>query len=171
VHRSKTEGIVLGATMLAISCVAACSSHHPPTLGREMTAGGTRGTFAGVALTVPAHWRLVPRGPAPCGSVVGDSAYFYVDSGSPRLGCSSGPPTGPYLTVTCHPYGYGSSPSGRLIRVGPFNASEQDGTVGLGGHELATIYLDGRDTLIDIYAAPTVVRAIKSSIGGAPGSC
>jgi hypothetical protein len=171
VNRSNASPLVHGVFVVVsvLAFVAACSSSHkPPTLSADRSTDGTRAAFAGVAVTVPAYWHLYQHSPALCGSVIGRAAYFYIGSNSPRPGCASSPPTGPYLTVECHPYG--PTPTGSVTRVGPFDAIVQGATVDAGTAQI-TIYLTGRDTAIGLYGPPNVVNAIESSIGRAAGSC
>jgi hypothetical protein len=152
------------AAVLVLGLVGACSSsHYPPMLSTQKTATGTLANFAGVAITVPAAWRVLAHGPASCGSVVGQTAYFYVGSDSPPPGCASSPPTGPYLSVECHPYG--SAPPGPTAQVGPFHAVVQRGPGEV------SIYLSGRDTVIFIYGRTELLTQTESSIVKKSGAC
>jgi hypothetical protein len=105
--------------------------------------------------------------PAFCGAIVGKSAYFSVFHQN-LAGCTIGQPTGPYVSVECHPLN--TAVSGLLGEVGPFAARverdpEKDGSVFL------TVYLTDRDTAGEVYARSSLDRQIESSIGTASGSC
>jgi hypothetical protein len=152
------------AGAVALVLVTACSSPgRSPVVTTQTTSNGTRVAFAGVSLTVPADWRIRASSPAPCGSVIGRTAYVYVGSSSPPRGCSAGPATGPYVVVKCHPYGPG--PTGSQTRIGPFSAIRR--TVPNG----SVAYLVGRDTEVDFYGTPELLRRIQSSVRQTSGSC
>jgi hypothetical protein len=165
-HGRGTPSAVAAASLmlLALGLVGACShAHRPPLLSTRNAATGTLADFAGIAITVPSAWRVLAHSPASCGSVVGQSAYFYVGSDSPPPGCASSPPTGPYLSIECHPYG--SAPTGPTTQVGPFDAVVQRGPGEV------SMYLSGRDTVIFIYGMTEVVTQTESSIGKTSGTC
>lgn len=152
------------AATLMLAFVCGCSSsHHQPTLRSHGTATGTEASFAGVDVTVPARWRVVDHNPAICGSVVGRSAYFYVGSNGPQPGCAASRPTGPYLSVECHPAG--SAPTGPTTRAGPFQAVVQRSP------DEVTSYLIGRDTQLVVYGSPQLIEQVQSSITAASGTC
>lgn len=156
--------VAVSAAALMLAFVSGCSSsHYPPTLRSHATATGTEASFAGVDVTVPTRWRLLDHNPAICGSVVGQRAYFYVGSDGPKPGCASSRPTGPFLSVECHPFG--SAPTGPTTRVGPFRAVVQRGP------DEVTIYLVGRDTQLVLYGSPQLIEQVQSSITTASGNC
>jgi hypothetical protein len=155
----------------AVAGLAACSSSHgPPKLSVRQIAGGNRVAYGGIALTVPDSWRALNRAPAACGSRLGRVAYVFDSSHSPPAGgsCPSYPPVGPYVSVECEPFN--PQPQGRVVKLGSLSA------IGLGQSSMADLtdiafYLKKQDAELDIYASPTMIRGIESSIAGSHGSC
>ena len=151
---------------------AACTTHDAPKVHTRRSADGTRVNYAGVALTVPANWKVRNAPPPACFGISGDTAYFYVndtDPNAPGLGCPSGGATGPYLIVECHPQV--PPPPGPSIRVGPFAALASTHTAPAARREDRAIFLRGRDTMVEMDGSHRLVAQIEATVGQAAGSC
>ena len=162
-----------GLTAIAlVLSTGACTSHGAPKMRVRKWLDGTRVSYAGVAITVPTGWGVRNTPPSACLSIAGDTAYFFVndtDPTAPGLGCPSGGPTGPYLTVECHPQV--PPPPGPALRVGPFAAFAVTHRLPSGGREYRTVFLRGRDTMVEIYGSPRQVNRIEASLSQVAGSC
>lgn len=130
----------------------------------------TRVAYGGVDLTVPHSWRILKRGPAFCGSRVGQVVYAFSAEHSPPAGgsCSSGAPIGPYVSVECEPFN--PQPNGHVAKLGAISATEL-GTTTTSGLTNVFFYLKPQDAELEIYASPTTTGSIESSVATSHGHC
>jgi hypothetical protein len=163
---------VVGLVILVVAGATACSSEHgPPRLTVARSVAGTRVAYGGIALTVPTSWRTVNGAPPFCGSRLARVVYAFNTEHSaavPGGSCGSYPVVGPYVSVECEPFN--PQPQGRVVKLGGLKATEfgQSTTHGLTD---VTFYLKRQDAVLDIYASPTEIRSIGSSVAGHPGTC